>query len=90
MTKCRLLDAGAGLLGEKSHGVLRALVPAPPALCPLSHLPSPPPSPLPPQRLQRFSTYGSLKQLVLSIIAEELAGDEGKAMASVQDLHVSV
>jgi len=42
------------------------------------------------QRLQRFSTYGKLKQVVLSIIAEELAGESASqplaSISNVQDL----
>ncbi|KAF5838700.1 kinase-like domain-containing protein [Dunaliella salina] len=42
------------------------------------------------QRLQRFSTYGKLKQVVFSIIAEELAGESASqplaSVSNVQDL----
>lgn len=39
------------------------------------------------QRLQRFSTYGHLKQVVLRMIAEELASDMN-ARHAVKDLKV--
>lgn len=32
--------------------------------------------PLHPQRLQRFSTYGHLKQMVLKMIVDEMSGDK--------------
>jgi len=41
------------------------------------------------QRLQRFSTYGKLKQVVLSIIAEELAGEStAQPLASITTVQV--
>ncbi len=44
----------------------------------------PAPSPSAPQRLQRFSTFGHLKQLVLKMIVDEIQdeGKQGKAPAS--------
>ena len=38
------------------------------------------------QRLQRFSTYGHLKQMVLKMIVDEMASPEGKEKAAAQKL----
>jgi hypothetical protein len=43
------------------------------------------------QRLQRFSTYGKLKQVVLSMIAEELAGEmSSQPLASISNVQVGL
>lgn len=41
----------------------------------------------PVQRLQRFSTYGHLKQVVLRMIVEEISGEPG-TKGAVKDLKV--
>ena len=38
------------------------------------------------QRLQRYGTYGHLKQVVLSIIANEIAQQEAKSESVVEQL----
>lgn len=38
------------------------------------------------QRLQRYGTYGHLKQVVLSIIASELAEQEAYTASTLQQL----
>ena len=52
---------------------------APSSSCPPPLSLSPPPSPL--QRLQRFSTYGHLKQIVLKMIVDEISSDGGSSIS---------
>ena len=40
----------------------------------------------PPQRLQRFSTYGHLKQMVLKMIVDEIATPEGDGKPAAKKL----
>lgn len=76
-----------------AHAALHCTAPATPTVCVALcswHSSTTPPvrGALPLQRLQRFATYGHLKRVVLSIIAEDLAGEASSAMASVSDFQV--
>ena len=42
------------------------------------------------QRLQRFGTYGHLKQVVLAIIANEIAQQQAQTQSTLQQLRRAV